>query len=72
MCRVRALYNYIIDSGSNFLEPDETHYSPMIPLLAAAYTHKVIHNQLYSSVDIPDYFFDSMYRSIYALRKALG
>ena len=70
--RVMVIYNYTIESGSNFPEPDETNYSPMIPLLAAAYTHRVIYNQLYSSVCIPDYFFDSMYRSIYALRKALG
>lgn len=72
VCRVRVLYNYIIESGSNFLEPDETHYSPMIPLLATAYTHKVIYNQLCSSVRIPDYFFDSMRKSTYALREALG
>lgn len=72
VCRVRVIYNYTIESGSNFPEPDETNYSPMIPLLAAAYTHKVIYNQLCSSVYIPDYFFDSMRSSIYAVRKALG
>ena len=72
ICEVRVLYNYIIESGSNFPEPDETNYSPMIPLLATAYTHKVIYKQLYSSVCVPEYFFNSMRKNIYALREALG